>query len=604
MDFGVLASNEMALPGPELLAKSFLDSALALESSPSLLGISRQSQAGVKGAFKELLSTLDAETNFDTSTGEMTWREPSRVSETFTRPFAATILADSVETLAEDSTQDPVTGVSTTAQLVGAASATINFQPSGAAVPTGYTADTGRAYDATRGYGWVRQDSLRSTTHVPLDISPNTRDRNRVADQRLDTLILMQDNNTSNPSGVKTPAAWEYKLNNGSYNVTVSVGDPAYFDSQHTIRVEGVKAINLFKPSSTQRFKQTTVLANVTDGKLTIDAIGGTNTKLNYVDIASANPNFTAINWSTVAPSPIGRSEGPGAIANGKLYAFGGYINTTYTPASRSDAYNPANNTWTRIKDLPKGLTHAGTAVDGKNIYIAGGYPAKATGGQSFATRDVWKYNVDTNTYTALPLLPAARGGGALELLGRELHFFGGSDSNRTDRGEHWALNLDTLGTASAVWNQRASLPNPRNHLGDATLSGKLYAIGGQRGQDANAVYQNTVHVYNPATNAWTAVESLPRGRSHIGAATFVMNGRIIVAGGEIAHGSGGTVSDVTAYKPSADPSNPAADSWTSLTPLPAARNSGVAGSIGGQLFYTTGAPGFKTTSYKGIPAN
>ncbi len=529
--------------------------------------------------------------------------EPSRVSQTFTRPIAATSLVNSVETATEASPLDPVTGLSDTAQLVGATSAKINFQPTGAAVPTGYTKDTGAAYDATRGYGWVRQDSLSSTTHVPLEITPNTRDRNRVADQRLDTLIHMQDN-APNSSGVKTPAAWEYKLDNGTYNVTVSVGDAAYFDSQHSIRVEGVKAIDLFRPSSTQPFKQTTVLASVTDGKLTIDAIGGTNTKLNYVDIAKATSDFTAINWSTVAPSPIGRSEGPGAIASGKLYAFGGYINTTYTPTPRSDAYNPANNTWTRIKDLPKGLTHAGTAVDGKNIYIAGGYPAKSTGGQRFATRDVWKYNVDTNTYTALPLLPAARGGGALELLGRELHFFGGSDSNRADRGEHWALNLDTVGTANATWNQKASLPNPRNHLGDATLGGKIYAIGGQRGQDANAVYQTAVHTYNPQSNSWTAVESLPRARSHIGAATFVMNGRIIVAGGEIAHGSGGTVSDVTAYKPSADPSNPSADSWKSLTPLPAARHSGVAGSIGGQIFYTTGAPGFKTTSYKGIPAN
>jgi len=486
--------------------------------------------------------------------------------------------------------------MSTTAQLVGATSAKINFQPAGATVPTGYTADKGAAYDASRGYGWVRQDSLSSTTHVPLDITLNTRDRNRAADQRLDTLIQMQ----SNSSGVKTPAAWEYKLNNGTYNVTVSVGDAAYFDSQHTIRVEGVKAIDLFKPSSTQRFKQNTVTVNVTDGKLTVDAMGGTNTKFNYVDIAKATSDFTAINWSTVAPSPIGRSEAQGTVVDGKLYVFGGYVNTTYYPTRRSDVYDPAANKWAQIADMPKPLSHGTVAVDtradadGKDIYIAGGYLGQPDGsGQIFATKEVWKYNINANKWTAIKPLPAARGSGALELLGRELHFFGGADSSRVDKGSHWVLNLDS---AMPNWVAKAALPNPRSHLGDATLGGRIYAIGGQHGVDSNLVTQNSVHAYNPATNAWTAVGSLPRGRSHIGAATFVTNGRIIVAGGEIDHGSGGTVSDVTAYKP-------LTDSWTTLTPLPRTRHSGVAGSIAGQIFYTTGSPGFQTTTYKGVPA-
>jgi hypothetical protein len=75
------------------------------------------------------------------------------------------------------------------------------------------------------------------------------------------------------------------------------------------------------------------------------------------------------------------------------------------------------------------------------------------------------------------------------------------------------------------------------------------------------------------------------------------MDNRIIVAGGEIAHSS--PMSDVTAY-------DPLSNSWTELTPLPAALLSGVAGSIGNQIFFTTGSPspGFTTTTYTGVPAN
>src|SRR6187551_389391 len=70
--------------------------------------------------------------------------------------------------------------------------AKINFQPAAVAIPAGYTADTGLAFDATRGSGWVRQDSLAGT-RVPLDLSANTRNRARSGiDARLNTLIHLQ----------------------------------------------------------------------------------------------------------------------------------------------------------------------------------------------------------------------------------------------------------------------------------------------------------------------------------------------------------------------------------------------------------------------------
>lgn len=309
------------------------------------------------------------------------------------------------------------------------------------------------------------------------------------------------------------------------------------------------------------------------------------NTNVNANLLAQSSPT---VKWTTVAPSSIGRTEAPGIVADGKLYVFGGYIDTTYTPTKRADVYDPVNDTWTRITDLPKGITHSGITVDGKDIYIAGGYPAKSTGGQMFATRDVWKYNVDMNTWSAMPPLPQARGSGALEILGRELHFFGGSDINRVDKVDHWVLSLDN-GTG---WRRAAPLPNPRNHLADAVLNNKLYAIGGQLGRSHTGT-QTSVYSWNSATNTWTEVASLPRGRSHIGGATFVMNDQIVVAGG--LNEQGKHMSNVTVY-------NPLSNSWSELTPLPRPLSSGVAGSIGNQIFYTTGAPNFSSTTYQGVP--
>jgi hypothetical protein len=303
------------------------------------------------------------------------------------------------------------------------------------------------------------------------------------------------------------------------------------------------------------------------------------------------------ITWTTAASQPYGNAEAQGVVLNDKLYVFGGFDSQKpcCTPTSRTYVYNPATNAWSALAPMPAmngtaygGVTHAGLTTDGTNIYFAGGYTSDATGGgQIFGTREVWRYNVAANTYTRLPNLPADRASGQLVYLNGELHHIGGTNKARTmDVGDHYVLTLQPLGTS---WRTAAPLPNPRHHAGAAVLDGKVYYIGGQRGHDHALTTQTDVHVFNPSTGAWTKVQGLPRGRGHISGATFVHDNRIFVLGGEITHGT--SARDVTAY-------DPATNIWTAYTGLPVARSSGVAGAIGGTLYYTTGLS--SRTTYKG----
>jgi len=85
----------------------------------------------------------------------------------------------------------------------------------------------------------------------------------------------------------RTPAAWEAAVPDGTYDVTVSVGDAAAnFDSTHRIRIEGAVAIAGFVPTSANRFAQATQTVVVADGRLTVDAMGGTNTKIDFVTVS------------------------------------------------------------------------------------------------------------------------------------------------------------------------------------------------------------------------------------------------------------------------------------------------------------------------------
>lgn len=181
----------------------------------------------------------------------------------------------------------------------------INFGLNASPAPADYLKDFGLAYSEEAGYGWITADSVGNSNATPLDISINARDRNETDDSINDSLIHMQfPVENPNPNAVKTPAAWEYAIPNGQYRVTAEVGDPAYTDSSHTINIEDIKVIDDFVPTAKEQFASATELITVDDGKLTIEAAGGENTKLNFVEISSvteAKINFGPEDFNPIA---------------------------------------------------------------------------------------------------------------------------------------------------------------------------------------------------------------------------------------------------------------------------------------------------------------
>ncbi|GHF31847.1 N-acetylneuraminic acid mutarotase [Deinococcus metalli] len=306
----------------------------------------------------------------------------------------------------------------------------------------------------------------------------------------------------------------------------------------------------------------------------------------------------TTVVYTPIAsqPNAVGVSEGQGVVSGGRLYVFGGFdsLRACCTPTNRVQAFDPLTNTWTARTVMPgTGLTHAGITSNGSIIYFAGGYsglpgPNGTWSGQVFGTTQVWAFDTGSQQYSPLPALPVPLAAGQLQYLDGKLHYFGGTNRARNqDLSVHYVLDL---GARQTTWTVAAPLLHARNHLGSAVLNGKIYAIGGQTGHDSTLTTQPWVEAYDPPTNTWTPLAPLPRARSHISNSTFVLGGRIIVAGGETAHNV--PMADVTAY-------DPVSNTWTPLTPLPVARVSGVAGAIGNSFYFTGGnasAQGWKAT--------
>ena len=268
------------------------------------------------------------------------------------------------------------------------------------------------------------------------------------------------------------------------------------------------------------------------------------------------------LTWKQVATNPMKREEAQSLVFNGKLYELGGF-DDDFNASKRVDVYDPVANKWSPKKSMPYPITHAAVArdPDGHTFWFVGGFLGSFTHNPPVGppgTDIVYKYDASTDSWSKGPSLPVAHGAGGAGLVNNQLYFFGGSNKMRTaDLNDVYKLDL---AHESNGWTRIGSMPNARNHLGGICVAGKIYAIGGQHHLVEDSVTQNEVDRYDPTTNTWTRIASLPEPLSHFNASTVLYDRYIITAGGENPHNTARP--DVFAY-------DTVLGQWARLSDLP-----------------------------------
>jgi N-acetylneuraminic acid mutarotase len=100
-------------------------------------------------------------------------------------------------------------------------------------------------------------------------------------------------------------------------------------------------------------------------------------------------------------------------------------------------------------------------------------------------------------------------------------------------------------------WTSGAPMPSARTEIAVGEVIGKIYVVGGFRGE-------RELEIYDPSTDRWSRGNAIPRALHH--AAAVGLNGKLYVIGGFV---EGWTPTDeVHEY-------DPATDRWQKLAPLP-----------------------------------
>ena len=135
-----------------------------------------------------------------------------------------------------------------------------------------------------------------------------------------------------------------------------------------------------------------------------------------------------------------------------------------------------------------------------------------------------------------------------------------------------WATGQDQ------IWTTLAPLGEPRQEVGVAELSGKIYVAGGFRVDRTTAA---TVEIYDPETDSWRMIEPMPVAVNHPGAAT--VDGRLFVVGGYRGPGLQNPTDALQVYDPSEG-------TWTLAASMPTARGGLAAAALDGRVYAIGGA--------------
>ena len=240
------------------------------------------------------------------------------------------------------------------------------------------------------------------------------------------------------------------------------------------------------------------------------------------------------VSWERLPDMPVAKWEPASLVIDDKLYVLGGYEDNVVS-SRRVDVFDPADGSWTQLQDCPSRISHVDLVEDDSGFWFAGGMkdkPDRPTKDHIIA--EVWHFDPELDRYTAAPLLPGPRAGGALARIDNRLHYVSGLMADRdTDSQDHFVFDLaEWSKTGSADWTRAAPIPTPRNQHSVGVLNGQIYIIGGQFNHDSQQLDQALVDIYDPGTDTWSEGPSLPVAHSHSEGATFVHEDRIWMIGG------------------------------------------------------------------------
>ncbi|MEP4079153.1 LamG-like jellyroll fold domain-containing protein [Haloferula sp.] len=325
-----------------------------------------------------------------------------------------------------------------------------------------------------------------------------------------------------------------------------------------------------------------------------------TNTSFAVVLLAIclSSLSATAHEWHDLSNIPTTRQELPGVFLDGKIYAVGGMLeNPRLDSTTAFDRYDVATDTWETLPDLPISVHHVNAAVLNGKIYFMGGWTGT---GPDAVLSGTYEYDPDSGIFTQFDDMPTGVAAAAASPLGDAIYVIGGTAATNFNGSGNVSLvqKFDPEAATGSQWSTESStMPDPRNHVHSVVMDDAIYVSPGR------SVFSNnsrdwegvTIQKFYPSTSSWEDplnLAELPATRGRSAGGLCAVNRKIYFLGGEA-----NTTPNSLTRLPIVDLYDPAANTWTALTPeMPTGvhgMSAVTAGDRGNKIYVVAGGTGF-----------
>jgi Kelch motif len=209
-----------------------------------------------------------------------------------------------------------------------------------------------------------------------------------------------------------------------------------------------------------------------------------------------------AAEWTYGRAMSSRRSYIAAAEVEGRIYVAGGMVGETGRPLATFQRYDPREDGWTTLPQLPVPTrAAAAAAVDGV-VYVIGGTTRDGN------TTAVWAWNGDS--WQRKAPLPAPRFNHAAVAVGSRVWVLGGFAGGE-EHDEVFVYDTD-----ADLWRRSRPLPRPNHAFGAVALGDEIWTIGGRRGE---RILREVWILDTSAAGTWRRGPPLPKPMELLGAA-------------------------------------------------------------------------------------
>jgi N-acetylneuraminic acid mutarotase len=279
-----------------------------------------------------------------------------------------------------------------------------------------------------------------------------------------------------------------------------------------------------------------------------------------------------AAGWRPLHEAAVAVQQVNATVLNGRIWVAGG-LTPSHEPTASTQFYDPAINSWGLGPSLPEPVHHAMLVTYRNQLVVIGGFHSRDNDPLAVTSSRMLLLDNNTGKWVDGPRLNLARAGAGAAVVDDKIVVVGGRTGNPAQ------LVTQTEVYDGTRWSVRAAILSPGDHLAVTADSRYLYAVGGRKfTADTNT---DVVQRYDPKADHWIALT--PTRQPHSGAGAAIVDGRLIVVGGE---GVTTVSATVQAYDLTASTAT-----WTALPSLtPEGRHGLGVTAIGNTLYAVGGA--------------